>query len=62
MITFTYTAPADGEITVSGTWSDGSNSGDFRAPIIYVNGAMDLPATEARVKSAIQQDLSKQVT
>lgn len=60
MITLTYTAPSDGDATMSGTWSDGTTSGSFQTAIIYVNDVMDISATETKVKTIIQQDLSQQ--
>lgn len=60
MITLTYTTPSEGATHLSGTWSDGTESGTFTLKIIYTNGSMDLVATENRMKTVIQQDLETQ--
>lgn len=60
MITLTYTTPSEGATHLSGTWSDGTESGGFTLKIIYTNGSMDLVATENRMKTVIQQDLDTQ--
>jgi hypothetical protein len=60
MITLNYTTPSEGTTHLSGTWSDGTESGTFTLKIIYTNGSMDLTATENRMKTAIQQDFDTQ--
>jgi hypothetical protein len=60
MITLTYTTPSEGATHLSGTWTDGAESGDFMLKIVYTGGVMDLPATETKMKNTIQQDLDLQ--
>lgn len=60
MITLTYITPSEGTTHLSGTWSDGTQSGNFKLKIIYTDGSMDLDATETEMKATIQQDLEIQ--
>ena len=60
MITLNYTTPSEGATHLSGTWSDGTESGAFTLKIIYTDGSIDLAATETKMKTSIQQDLNTQ--
>lgn len=56
MIELFYDQPVDGQTIIKGLYSEnGGAKYEFACAIEYVDGAMDLPATEARIKSSISE-------
>jgi hypothetical protein len=54
MIELFYDQPESGQTTLKGLYSEsGGDRYEFACAITYTDGVMDLPSTEARVKSTI---------
>jgi hypothetical protein len=58
MITLNYTHPTENVSHISGTWQHSEfDYGEFKQKVIYVEGVMDLEATESSIKNTIQHQL-----
>ena len=57
MIQLSYEQPTEGQEQLTGTYVLASGEFcTFRTPIVYIDGVMDLSATEANLLEVINQD------